>query len=85
MQHIKSYSTCLIKVKNLLVKAIPLIKEMQCASCFVKEVYCTTQEEDEETDDDDHDKTQYEIEDIENYYDELFSEESCYFEDHSDY
>ena len=47
--------------------------------------YCTTHEEDEETDDDDHDKTQFGIEDIENYHDELLSEESFYSEDHSDY
>ena len=47
---------------------------MQCASCFVQEVYCTTQEEDEETDDHDHDKTQFGIEDIEHHYDELLSE-----------
>ena len=85
LQHVKSYSTCLMNVKNLLVKATPLIKEMQCASCFVQDVCCTTQEEDEETYDDDHDKTQFGIEGIENYYDELLSEESFYSEDHSDY
>ena len=84
LQHVKSHSTCLMNVKNLLVKAMPLIKETQCASCFVPEIYCTTQEEDEETDDDGHDKKQFGIEDIENYHDELLSEESFYSEDHSD-